>query len=372
MKKLLIATAALAMVAGTAQAQSSVTISGLIEAGYTSKEVRAVGSTTQTTTQNAVTGGHFGTPNITIRGTEDLGGGLKASFLFQEEFEATTGSTEVTNSTTSYSKTFVTLEGGFGSISLGKMDMATRDLGGVYRFMGDIGRFSSTVNTGGNLTNTIQYVSPAFNGFRFSAASSDLQKTVSKGADTNTDPVANTGFGINGTLGKLKVAVSQEDTKLLAASVGAQQAQLSQLSYGGSYDFGVVRIGAAVVNQEAKLTTGAAGGERTAMTINLAAPVTNLITVGGSFASYEVSPAAGGTKPKADVMTLAAQYSLSKRTNVYGSYQTVKNNGTANAMAAFGATGVNSGDPGSSRGLGVVETTGATTSGFGVSVVHAF
>ena len=34
MKKLLIASAALAMVAGTAQAQSSVTVYGLIDAGY--------------------------------------------------------------------------------------------------------------------------------------------------------------------------------------------------------------------------------------------------------------------------------------------------------------------------------------------------
>ena len=364
----------MAMVAGTAQAQSTVTISGLIEAGYTSKEVRALGSTTTTTKQNAITSGHFGTPNITIRGTEDLGGGLKASFLFQEEFEASTGSTDSpTNSGTSYSKTFVTLEGGFGSISLGKMDMATRDLGGVYRFMGDIGRLSSNVGSTGNLSNVVEYVSPAFNGFKFSVASSDANKTVSSGADTNVDPLQNTSFGINGTLGKLRLAAAQENVKLAAATAGANQAKMTQLSYGGSYDFGVARLGAAMVNQEATLATGATGGDRTAYTINLAAPVTKSITLGGSFASYEVALAAGGTKPKADVMTLAAQYTLSKRTNVYSSYQTVKNNGTANAMAGFAAAGINAGSsPGSSRGLGVVETTGATATGYAVTLVHVF
>ena len=38
MKKLLIATAALAMVAGTAQAQSTVTVYGIVDMGYGAKD----------------------------------------------------------------------------------------------------------------------------------------------------------------------------------------------------------------------------------------------------------------------------------------------------------------------------------------------
>jgi predicted porin len=380
MKKLLIATAALAMVAGTAQAQSSVTVSGALEAGYTSKDVQAL-SGGGTTKQSAITGGHVLTPNLTISGTEDLGGGLKASFLIQEEFDTSTGNQDVTGSgsTTNgrFSQTFVSLNGGFGTVSVGAMNHATRDLGGVYRFFGDIGRLAGAANSANNLNNTIQYVSPQFNGFAFSAASSDVGKTMATstvgvpGADTKVDPQQNTSFGISGAVGKLRLAAAREDVKFTGGANNAAQAKMEMLSIGGSYDFGTFKLGAAMVDQEATLANGTNGGERKAYTINLAAPVTKVITVGASFASYEVTPISGA-KPKADVMTLAAQYSLSKRTNVYGSYQQVKNNGTAKALGAFDASGINAGNAGGSRGLGVVETTGATASGYGITVVHTF
>jgi predicted porin len=363
------------MVAGTVQAQSSVTISGALEAGYTAKDVHKIGSGgTQTTSANGITSGHVLTPNLTISGTEDLGGGLKASFLIQEEFDTSTGNQDVTGSgsTTNgrFSQTFVSLNGGFGTVSVGAMNHATRDLGGVYRFFGDIGRLAGATNSANNLANTVQYVSPAFNGFSLAVAQSDIGKTVSSGADTDKDPQQNTSFGVSGTVGKLRLAAAREDVKLVGA-VGAAQAKMEMLSIGGSYDFGTFKLGAAMVDQEATLANGANGGDRKAYTINLAAPVTKVITVGASFASYEVTPISGA-KPKADVMTLAAQYSLSKRTNVYGSYQQVKNNGTADALKAFAAGGINAGSAGGSRGLGVVETTGATASGFGLTVVHTF
>jgi predicted porin len=372
MKKSLIALAALSAFATAAQAQSSVTISGALEAGYTNKDVRSQGSTTANTNVSGITSGHVVTPNITFSGTEDLGGGLKASFVLQEEFDTATGSEDVTNSSGKFSQSFVSLAGGFGTVSVGTMNHATRDLGGVYRFFGDIGRLASATNSANNLANTIQYVSPTFNGFAFSVASSDSGKTVTDGADTLRNPQQNTSFGITGAVGNLRLAAAREDVKLLATANNASQPKMEMLSVGGSYDFGVAKLGAAVVDQEVTKIDGTNGGERKAYTINLAAPVTKAITLGASFANYEVTPAAGGAKPKADVMTLAAQYSLSKRTNIYGSYQQVKNNGTANAMAAFKTDAINDSTPGSSRGLGVVETTGATASGFGITVVHTF
>lgn len=373
MKKSLIALAALSAFATAAQAQSSVTISGALEAGYTSKEVRALSSTTTNTAHKSISGGHVVTPNITFSGTEDLGGGMKASFTLQEEFDTATGNQDVTNSVNKFSQSFVSVAGNFGTISVGTMNHATRDVGGVYRFFGDIGRLAAATNSANNLANTIQYVSPAFNGFNLSLANSDLNKTVTDGADTNVNPQQNRSIGISGAIGKLRLAAAQEDIKLVAASAGANQAKMEMTTIAGSYDFGSFKLGAAVVDQEATKVDGTNGGERSAYTVNLAVPVTAAITVGGSFASYEVTPAAGGAKPKADVMTLAAQYSLSKRTNVYGSYQQVKNNGTADALKAFAAGGINAGTAaGSSRGLGVVETTGATSTGYGITVVHTF
>ena len=54
MKKLLIATAAFAMVAGTAQAQSSVTVSGRVDMGYSDKELDVKGTTNSNTSTNTI------------------------------------------------------------------------------------------------------------------------------------------------------------------------------------------------------------------------------------------------------------------------------------------------------------------------------
>ena len=81
MKKSLIALAALATV-GAAQAQSSVTVYGIIDTGYNSIENNVSG--TKTTTKGVVAGGgEASSPRLGFRGTEDLGGGLKANFVIE-------------------------------------------------------------------------------------------------------------------------------------------------------------------------------------------------------------------------------------------------------------------------------------------------
>jgi len=370
MKKHLIAAAVAAAVAVPAAAQ--VTITGNLEAGYTSKDVRALGSTTSTTRQSAITAGHVGTPNFTFRGSEDLGGGLKASFFIQEELDTATGSTETTGSTTSLSQTFVTLEGGFGAISVGRMNHATRDLGGVYRFFGDIGRLSGAMNSANNSTNTVQYVTPAIGGFKISAAASNVGKTVSSGATTGVNPQRQTSCGASGKVGALNLAIASEELTFGGASAAALQGKYELNSFGANTNIGSIRVGIVYADQESTTVAQANGGERNALGLHLAMAAGNNVTVGGSFTSYEVTPAAGGAKPKADVMTVAAKYDLSKRTAVFASYQQVKNSGAANALAAMSAAGINSGSAGSSRGLGVVETTNTTASGMGLTVVHSF
>ncbi len=93
MKKLLIASAALAMVAGTAQAQSSVTVYGVIDMGYSTvkhKDDAASQVTTTTKGFNSPNGtsafnntGEAASSRLGFRGSEDLGGGLKANFVIE-------------------------------------------------------------------------------------------------------------------------------------------------------------------------------------------------------------------------------------------------------------------------------------------------
>ena len=100
MKKSLFAVAALTAIAGTAQAQSSVTVYGLLDAGYTggnSKATKADGTVTKSTYSQ------FGqnneqTSRLGFKGNEDLGGG--ASAFFTVEMGLTPQSANVTGSGT--------------------------------------------------------------------------------------------------------------------------------------------------------------------------------------------------------------------------------------------------------------------------------
>jgi len=370
MKKSLLALAAMGAFVGAAQAQSSVTVEGLVEAGYTSKSVRAVGSTTTDVTQSAVTSGHVGTPVLRVRGTEDLGGGTSAGFAISNEFNTGTG---VWSHSPGFTETIVSLANNqFGTISAGRMYPATRDLGGVYRFMGDIGRIVTPLNSV-VADNQIQYVTPTIQGFSASASYAGVNKTVASGVDSNTDPLSQLTLGLRATIGKGSLAFAHETLKYAAASAGADQATNTLMSVGGNYDFGVAKLGAAYFDQKLTVAGGADGGKRNAYTIHVAAPVTKVITVGGSFSNYVVTPAAGGANPKATIMTVGAQYAFSKRTSIYGSYQQVTNSDANNALSATTSASITgTGVAGSSRGLGVTEINGGSGRGFGLTAVHTF
>src|SRR5450830_1398246 len=94
MKKSLLALAVLGAFAGAAQAQSSVTIYGIVDTGitYTSKA-----ATPSSTAANVNTGSKFAVNSGTIQGSrigfkgvEDLGGGLNAVFQLEPASPTTT------------------------------------------------------------------------------------------------------------------------------------------------------------------------------------------------------------------------------------------------------------------------------------------
>ncbi len=89
-KKTLVATAVMGLLSTSAAiAQSTVTIYGIVDAGYNRVSGLRQG-TVSTIASGIMEGSRFG-----LRGTEDLGGGYKAIFTLENRFEADTGS--VTN-----------------------------------------------------------------------------------------------------------------------------------------------------------------------------------------------------------------------------------------------------------------------------------
>jgi len=84
MKKSLLAVAAMSAFAGAAQAQSSVTVYGIMDVGYTNGNASLTTSTT-TTKQNVsrISNSMESGSRLGFRGTEDLGGGTSANFVYE-------------------------------------------------------------------------------------------------------------------------------------------------------------------------------------------------------------------------------------------------------------------------------------------------
>jgi len=85
MKKSLLALAALGAFAGAAHAQSSVTLYGIIDEGF-NINTNSGGKHLYNLSSGVLQGSRFG-----LRGTEDLGGGLKAIFVLENGFDVNSG-----------------------------------------------------------------------------------------------------------------------------------------------------------------------------------------------------------------------------------------------------------------------------------------
>ena len=85
MKKSLVALAVLGTLAGTAAAQSSVTLFGVVD--LAARYTEANGQSLSTLAASGISSSRFG-----VRGEEDLGGGLKAGFWLESSIGADAGS----------------------------------------------------------------------------------------------------------------------------------------------------------------------------------------------------------------------------------------------------------------------------------------
>jgi len=133
MKKSLFAVAAATAFTGAAQAQSSVTVYGIIDAGYIAQTVRASGiagtsgaGSTTVVPSTVTNGAGFGssaesTSRLGFRGNEDLGGGLRAFFTVEMGMTPTNVN-NVSGATTGFNnrQSFVGLgKKGLGQVSIG-------------------------------------------------------------------------------------------------------------------------------------------------------------------------------------------------------------------------------------------------------------
>ena len=337
MKKSLIALAVLAA-SGAAMAQSSVTLFGVADAGVTFVD----GARNWT----GLTSGNQLTSRIGFRGTEDLGGGLKANFWLEAGLNLDNGDGNSGYSAAGDGNSFafkrrstVGLEGGFGEVRLGRELTAAYNATARYDVFGSVGIARSQLwedgknldtttfadpyhyTTNQRVSNAITYVSPDFSGFKV-AANYGFGEVAGKNSDGRYF-----GGGLTYDNGPLSLGLGAE--RLNKGNGAAMQAQsshdLTAWSLGGSYDLGVAKLLAAYRQSTAKdvAILGATSDlKNRGYMLAVTAPVGPGL-VRAAYNRYEAK--FDGEKGVTDQFGLGYVYNLSKRTSVYGTYAYIKN-----------------------------------------------
>jgi predicted porin len=336
MKKTLVALAALA--ATSAFAQSSVTLSGNIDAGYQSISLK--GGKVAGITNNGSS-----TSTIQLSGTEDMGGGLKANFKLNSDFNPTTtnsnsgGAAAHTASTGSWlnSEQRVGLSGGFGAVDFGVINNGSLAAAGTGTPFGTaVGSGFRAVYSTDSLSvvsssvvrhdNSFRYTSPVMSGF--SGEYYYSKKNTNAAVDTFS-----TTFGNYDTLGISEITLKYSNGPLNAAYASQTQdgsgtnvatnTKGTLNTLGLNYTMGAVT--GYLMNQSAK--------DDAAVAANKLDRTTNIYGVKYVSGAHTFMVQTGNAKLKSTGVTSTAtygvegekstlsgigyDYALSKRTNLY-------------------------------------------------------
>lgn len=364
MKRTLVALAALAVTG--AFAQSSVSIDGIVDAGIQSINYKG-------NSVNDIGGNGSSTSQINFRGSEDLGGGLKAEFRVETDLSmvsnaANTGTASSINTVTpttqvnSTGGTFangelrVGLAGGFGRVDFGAVNFNSLDtyavgqpygtaIGGGFRgvYVTDTSAVSAV-----RADNAIKYKSPSFSGFDFTLY--NVRKNTN--ANSGTTASATTGLisqqtafsttlgaydhqgvievGLNYNNGPLKVSYSQNMQDY--ASVGTGTTDSTVRTLGGNYDFGAIKLYALTQRVSNSSSSIDRGFTSLALAYTMGAHVISGLYGQGSDSGTAIGAAVRGQTTK--MASLGYDYNLSKRSAVYARYERISDDGGMLAAVA--------------------------------------
>ena len=349
MKKSLLALAAMGAFVGTAQAQSSVTVYGTLDAAIRSTDTGATATNGKTTN---LAGGTTVTDRIGFRGVEDLGGGTTAFFQLESAIvfldnntangtgQAIAPAAQPGNWLGNRRPSFV----GLGDKALGKLEVGSLYTPG-FRFTG-FGAVMGTNVFGTNLAhgmitnstaeavttsatssttadykivaNAVAYTSPTIAG-----ANVELFATSKDTAASGYGGV--TGVMLNYTLDKFTAqAYAQKIQATGAATTANHVTKASSAGFGIGYDFGVVNTRLSYqTNDPSDLIQN---NTVTVTKLSVIAPVTKAVSLYAGYAMlkeqsggslYSASTAVAGD---AKVINVGANYALSKRSSIYADY----------------------------------------------------
>lgn len=347
-KKLIALAVAAASVAPAAMAQTAnpVTLYGRVYVTF--EVVEAKSGTAPQPSRNRVSDN---SSLLGVRGTEDLGGGLKAFFQLETQFKPDSNDTTFANRNSG-----VGLQGGWGSILAGRWDSPHKVATTALDPFGDltISGITAVANDRGNhnrrTQNVVQYWTPNWAGFtgRISYSANE-----GKTSTLSPDEIA---ASVQWTKNNLYLFLAYEQLNDQSATLSEQEA----LSIGGSFVLGPVKLG--LMWQQFDKT-----GRTEKDTFFI--PFTWTIGKHQVLATYTKAEDGGLTgvaaQPESEAWSIGYQYNFSRRTFFIASYTKVDNNNAADlTYGNFGANQLPNQAAGGSLG--------SDPQGFSFGIRHVF
>ena len=314
-----------------ASAQSSANVYGLLDMSV--GQFQAAGAQKVWKSDS----GGMSTSYLGFKGSEDLGGGLRARFAIEHFIRIDQGATGRFNGDAFWARSaYVGLQGAFGATVIGRNTTPLFVSTLIFNALGDSFGFSPAIrqlftpallpffgDTAWN--NSLAYASPTYNGW-----SVNLIGNVSEGAPGAKG--RNIGANLLYFNGPLSATVAAQQVKNGAFGTPAGWENQETFQLGASYDLKLAKLFGQYTNVKTKAT---ANSKTTIYGFGASVPVTELGRVIAQFNRAEASDTAKRTET---TLSLAYSYLLSKNTELYAVAMTDRVTGLSNGTTL--ATGM--------------------------------
>ncbi|WP_206998570.1 porin [Trinickia mobilis] len=350
------AASCLVLSAQTAQAQSSVTLYGIVDAGITFTNNSAGHSLWQAQSSIAQ-GSRWG-----LKGAEDLGGGTRAVFQVEDGFNVFTG--KISQGGSEFGRqAYVGLSNfSFGTVTLGRQydplvdviqPTAFNSFGALFSHPSDI----DNTNNGFRVNNAAKYVSPAWHGLTLEAmyafggvaGSFGQNSTISGGLSYASDGLylgAAYFFAKNPSSQFVDGNFQPNGKPGVSNGVGAfgyvgSPSNMQTFALGGTYVIGQGRIGADVTDVRFQNASGVRGNTVSFANYEVWGQyhLTEAFSVQGGYTFTMGKVDFNDARPKYNQLNLMVDYNLSKRTDVYAMSVFQRASGGAKADIYQGVAG---------------------------------
>jgi predicted porin len=322
MQKKVIALAVAGLVSGAAFAQSNVQIYGIADGNFSYSK----GDVAKFT---GVQSGGWNGSRVGFQGEEGLGNGLKTVFKYEIGLDLDTNTGGLNNTRLA----FVGLNGGFGTVSLGRQASpsygylgrtSSNDITMVMPTNEVLGTAFKTLSTGGNgrWNNSVAYSSPNMGGFDVRAIYGFGEKVTAKSDATDASKF---GLGASYSNGPVYVTAMYE-TIQKDESAATNVGKVDAWAVGGNYDFKVVKLWANYMNEKDKQTANSE--DKDLWSVGLSVPVGSVGTVMFEYTQLNNDLNVGADK-KTKGWGIGYKHDLSKRTWLYTSVSQLDNDNWA-------------------------------------------